>query len=471
MLAECWGINDLGRLGTYPTGTLGLSFNTTSCNNGSINVPWHAPMAEDHPFMGLVMFRQMNGRMEMIGRGWIKHGFYALANDQCHLGCGGGGGGGYLYVGCSDTYSIANNGSQYYLGPREEVNPYSCVWHCLGSWFDGVPVDCVRSNDGSGLDGVAHRIPVHEDDLALPGATYYYEGVYYVMDDVNPINNFMWRTVVPVHDVVNGWTFTDVGGGFTGPQGPLLLTAWGEQRDRKQVSATDGYAILAVQTTDLGGGTWHYEYALYNETSDRGIEKLSIPVGGANVSNVGFRDIDRDAVNQWTFAVAGGLATWSTNAFGSGNPVNPILYESLFNFWFDADAAPVTSMGRLKLFKPGVGDYSFLGTRAPYDGRTAALDPNAPTSKVMLFPVEPNPFSRSTNVAFALANSGAVRLSVVDVGGRLVKTLLIDTAPAGKTALSWNGRDDAGSEVASGIYFFRLEAAKEVRTTKGILLK
>jgi flagellar hook assembly protein FlgD len=88
-----------------------------------------------------------------------------------------------------------------------------------------------------------------------------------------------------------------------------------------------------------------------------------------------------------------------------------------------------------------------------------------------LFPVEPNPFGRSTQVSFALGRAQPVRLTVADVAGRAVRTLLAGHAPAGKSWLTWDGRDDTGANVASGIYFFRLEAAKEVRTAKGILLR
>ena len=467
LLKEVYGMNDLGRLGTYPNGKLGLSFSTTSCNNGDVNVPWHAPMAEDHPFIGLMMSRLSNGRLEMIGKSWLKHGFYALTNDQCGLGCIGGSGGGYLMVGCSDTYSISNNGSQYYLGGRDEVNPHTCVWHCLGSWFDGTPVDCVRSNDGIGLDGVAHRLEVFENDLLVPGARYFYEGVYYVMDDVDPVNNFMWREVVPSW-TGSAWNFTDVGGGLYGTPG-LLLDSWGDKRHSVQVAADDGFVVIAEKVTDLGGGSWHYEYALYNQSSDRGVRTLSIPIGTVAVSNVGFRDVDRNGANQWTFDAGSGLATWSTVAHPGAS--NPLVYQTLYNFCFDAPAPPQAAQARLGLYKPGTGDVVFVEASAPEAGATAVMDPVLPAQALTLYPCEPNPFARGTQVSFALGRDRAVRLIVVDVSGRLVKTLLDGTAPSGRTALRWDGRDNAGADVASGIYFFRLESAKEARTTNGILLR
>lgn len=468
LLKEVYGMDDLGRIGTYPTGTLGLSFNTTSCNNGSVNVPWYAPMAENHPFIGLAMFREKDGRFEQIGRSWTKHGFYALASDQCALGCIGGGGG-TLNVGCSDTYSIANNGSQYYLGARDEVNPHTAVWHCLGSWFDGTPVDCIRSNDGSGLSGVAHRLEVRESDLLVPGARYFYEGVYWVMDDVDRPNNYGWRECVPTWNGT-AWLFPDVGGGVIANPGPAIL-AWGGQMDSKDVAADDGTAVVANRVTDLGGGMWHYEYVVYNQSCARGIERFEVPVGAANVTNAGFRDIDLDAGNEWGVTIADGRVAWATGTYGGAPVTNPIKYQSVFNFRFDADAAPVASTARIRLHAPGVGDAAFFVVRAPHAGATGAPEPVLARSTFELSGAEPNPFAASTRVTFALGEERPVRLLVVDVTGRVVRTLLDGAAPSGRTSLVWNGRDERGADVASGIYFFRLVSGSESRTAKGILLR
>ncbi len=468
LLQEVYGLDDLGRIGTYPTGTLGLSFNTTSCNNGSVNVPWYAPMAENHPFIGLAMFREKNGRFEQIGRSWTKHGFYALASNQCDLGCIGGGGG-TLNVGCSDTYSIANNGSQYWLGPRAEVNPHTAVWECLGSWFDGTPVDCVRSNDGSGLNGVQHRLEVRESDLLVAGARYFYEGVYWVMDDVNRANNYGWRECIPTWNGT-AWLFPDVGGGVLANPGPAIL-AWGGQTDSKDVAADDGTVVVANRVTDLGGGTWHYEYVVYNQSCARGIGRFEVPVGAANVTSASFRDIDLDAGNEWTMTLADGRITWATGSYGGAGATNPIPYQALFNFSFDANAAPVASSARVRLHAPGAGDAAFFAIRSPHAGATAAGEPAIDRATFELSGAEPNPFGAATRVTFALGEERPVRLLVVDVTGRVVKTLLDGDAPSGRTTLTWNGRDDRGADAASGIYFFRLVSGGESRTTKGVLLR
>lgn len=88
----------------------------------------------------------------------------------------------------------------------------------------------------------------------------------------------------------------------------------------------------------------------------------------------------------------------------------------------------------------------------------------------------PNPFNPSTTIAFGLKSRGELSLRIYDAAGRLVRTLAGGTSDAGRYELSWNGRDDSGTSVASGVYFYRLTfygAADEVfeETRKMILLR
>jgi hypothetical protein len=88
------------------------------------------------------------------------------------------------------------------------------------------------------------------------------------------------------------------------------------------------------------------------------------------------------------------------------------------------------------------------------------LDPDdLPPARTMLLGNIPNPFNPLTEVVFDLARSGTVRLTVHDVRGRLVRVLRDGSLPAGRHTESWDGRDAAGREVASGTYLLRLETA------------
>ena len=89
-----------------------------------------------------------------------------------------------------------------------------------------------------------------------------------------------------------------------------------------------------------------------------------------------------------------------------------------------------------------------------------------------LFQNLPNPFNPTTVIRFDLAHAGQVELRVFDVAGRLVKTLANAKfdAKAGH-AVTWNGLDDDGRRVPSGIYFYRLVTDDFASTRKMIVLK
>jgi hypothetical protein len=84
----------------------------------------------------------------------------------------------------------------------------------------------------------------------------------------------------------------------------------------------------------------------------------------------------------------------------------------------------------------------------------------------------PNPFNPSTKISYELPVRAAVVLSVYDVDGRLVRTL-VDTAQGpGTFSVPWDGRNDDGGWVASGVYFYRLTAAGlGVQTKKMVFVK
>ncbi len=106
----------------------------------------------------------------------------------------------------------------------------------------------------------------------------------------------------------------------------------------------------------------------------------------------------------------------------------------------------------------------------PLGGPTPVGDVVAP--KQLAMTSYPNPFNPITTIRFALPNADVVSLAVYDVAGRRVRSLL-DSArkPAGYFEAEWNGTDDSGRPVASGVYFFHLTTSAESLTRKAVLLK
>jgi PKD repeat protein len=84
--------------------------------------------------------------------------------------------------------------------------------------------------------------------------------------------------------------------------------------------------------------------------------------------------------------------------------------------------------------------------------------------------VYPNPFSHSTAINYHIIFSGMVVLKVYDISGNEVRTLVNENQPAGEHSVVWNGTDDSGNPVGSGIYFYRLKIGNIFSEIKRILL-
>ena len=83
----------------------------------------------------------------------------------------------------------------------------------------------------------------------------------------------------------------------------------------------------------------------------------------------------------------------------------------------------------------------------------------------------PNPFNPNTVIGFDLPKPSFVSLDIYDVLGRKVSTLINEHLTAGSKQVQWDGRDNTGAEVASGVYFYRLRIGDHVEVKKMVLLK
>jgi len=83
----------------------------------------------------------------------------------------------------------------------------------------------------------------------------------------------------------------------------------------------------------------------------------------------------------------------------------------------------------------------------------------------------PNPFNPETTIKFSLAKDSNVTLEIYNVKGQLVRSLVTGKYRAGTHQVFWNGKDDTGQAVSSGIYFYTLITDKATATKKMILLK
>ena len=83
----------------------------------------------------------------------------------------------------------------------------------------------------------------------------------------------------------------------------------------------------------------------------------------------------------------------------------------------------------------------------------------------------PNPFNSATTIHFSVAEAGNVKLTIYNILGQQVRLLTNETRPAGRYSIRWDGRNAQGGPIASGVYFYRLEANDYIEVKKMLLLR
>ncbi len=83
----------------------------------------------------------------------------------------------------------------------------------------------------------------------------------------------------------------------------------------------------------------------------------------------------------------------------------------------------------------------------------------------------PNPFNPTTHIEFSLKKAGRVELAVYNINGQKVRTLVSEEMEADNHKVTWNGKDDRGNSVSSGVYFYRLQTSEVSQTKKMLMLK
>jgi len=349
-------VGDLPAMSAFGSvgGVAAFAVGTTSCNVGGTELLWIIDQNK-HPVIAQNLYRLKDGRFEQIGMSWLKHGFSALTGNLCGCGCQDPGTSQRLGVGCSDPYSSGLNGNQFFLGPRSEVNPHT------GDY----PYPYTSQNVTG--DAIFKRLQVRVADLdpaQQGGGLYFAEGQYVTPDDAsagNGDNNASYRQANIAGAGMN-WTASFAGMPAT-VRGAPAIRAW--RAHDPSVVLTDvrvpneGLVLLAARAEALGGGMWHYEYAVQNLNSDRAVGSFTIPVAtAAVVQNIGFHDVDYHSGEtydgaDWLGMRDGDSITWMTDPYDVNSNANALRWGSLYNFRFDADLPPLQTSARLGLFKPG----------------------------------------------------------------------------------------------------------------------
>ncbi|HVJ62076.1 MAG TPA: hypothetical protein VM555_05115 [Tahibacter sp.] len=332
---------------------------------------------DQHPNLIWNLYRiDGNGRIEQIGRSGVKHAF-VTTNGGCSSGPGSGGSTGtILGRSCSDTYGTSNNDSNPDLGPRSEIVPNGDLWGRCGSIFD---TNCDRSAEASnGNTNYSQRMIVRESQLeaTTPASTYLFESWYIVRDDINVYNTMATRPVSFSYAGGGPWVITNSNPYLLGPAIDRWVSPTSSNPNQKNVEIAneEGHTKVAVKATDLGDGTWRYDYVVMNVDFARaftqgtnkygddadpaqrfrvvhnfGFDRFSVPVpADAAPTAIEFNDGDLDTANNWTGAVANGVLTWTAPANPSPPAnvpavLNALNWGTMFRFSFVSTRPPVAA--------------------------------------------------------------------------------------------------------------------------------
>ncbi|MFT4538569.1 MAG: hypothetical protein ACI835_001005 [Planctomycetota bacterium] len=338
------GNNDWTNYGTSG-GIRAYSFATTSCGVGDEEVNWFSGIGNDHPLIGQNLYRIDNGRIEMLGYSFLKHGFCAVNENSCgtcqSTSCS------TLGIGCADTYSSSLNDGDSGASKRS-VNATTGT-------YVGNPGP---TGDPATINGRLQVLDSELTGIVIAESQYVSEHDH---SEGLARNNASWRRV----SVAGSGSLSGNGSVNMFDPGIFAWEALSGATINEVVNTNEGgmdvhgYFFLGYQVTDLGGGQWRYEYALTNFNSDRSGQRFEIPVpNGTSVTNVYFRDINHHSGDpysntDWSYTQTSSAVRWECETYAQNQDANALRWGTLYNFGFTSNGAPQAATSEIGLFKPG----------------------------------------------------------------------------------------------------------------------
>jgi hypothetical protein len=146
-------------------------------------------------------------------------------------------------------------------------------------------------------------------------------------------------------------------------------------------------------------------------------------------------------------------------------------------FYLDSVEPPIViEVGQAWGSLTGIVEYGYdeygLNPRTPEDMSTESDNsPETVPVAATLVGNYPNPFNPETTIFFSLQQPQNVEIEIFNTQGKKVKTLANSNFAAGDHQIMWNGSNQNGKDVASGVYFYKMKAGKYTSTKKMILMK
>ena len=331
---------------------------------------------DQHPYLIWNLYRtDADGILQQVGRSGVKHAFLTI---NVGSGCESCNGGHVLGRSCSDTYGVGNNDSSSDLGPRRELIPARGQWGRCRSIYD---LNCDGASNASGNSTFDQRLIVRESALdvaANVGASWLFESWYLVREDINIYNTMATRPVTPAW---NG-SMWSVSNGTPLRLGSALdrwvaAASAGVIARSDELDTAEGHAKLGLRVTDLGGGTWRYQFALMNFDFARAVTQGAEPnlevlrnnglsafalnvASAATISDVRFVDGDLSSTNDWAATRSGSTLTWRAPDVGAS-----LNWGSLVSFGFVANIGPTSATAQFEVAELGMPSSYSVNTLAP----------------------------------------------------------------------------------------------------------
>ncbi len=244
-------------------------------------------------------------------------------------------------------------------------------------------------------------------------------------------------------------------------------------------------------TVTGSSGNWVYDFSVTNNlvnspggTND--IYLFGVELGANNVTgypNANWGGPSFSSINSGMYSGGQGI-NYDNNWIDGNFPTSLLPGQTLSGFKATSTEATARSSVRWYAFSAAptgfyAGSFCTMNCSFPFTNpgfeyvahQAAPAGVPAATLATVLESVQPNPFNPQATVAFTLAAAGPVRLAVYDLYGTKVHTLVDGDLAAGRHEAVWDGRDDRGQAMASGVYLARLVAGPVTQMRKMVLMK
>ncbi len=213
-------------------------------------------------------------------------------------------------------------------------------------------------------------------------------------------------------------------------------------------------------------------------------EQIGIPVFVIDMENINFGEVIVNTIVSQTVTIcncgtASMLGTITTESpFSLGEPIMPAYYLEYIipvgeSFTFNVNFQPLQNSAYTGTLIVNSDDPNALVNTIPLygTGQPVANDDPVAVLVTSLKGCYPNPFNPTTTISFSIKEKTPVELVIYNILGQKVRTLVNQPLEPGEHSVVWNGTDNKGRSVASGIYFYRMKAGNYSETQKMVLKK